>query len=98
MLDERSAARQRRARRAQRRPNRLSKKLPTPELDVCCTSGTPPPTLPGGRGMLEVEAGAAAMRCGGWYCGCEGWGADASGNGAAIWRGGGGTERAGGAG
>src|SRR5438270_8094929 len=51
-----------------------------------------PPTLPGGRGALDVEVGAAAMRCAGTYCGC---GAEASGNGAAIWRGGGCTLRPG---
>ena len=61
-------------------------KLPPPELvfGLCGTSSMTPPTLPGGRGMLEVDVGAAAMRCGGVYCGCARGGAEASGSGVAI--------------
>src|SRR5947209_18817159 len=80
-LARRARARRRGARALRRprhrRPNKVSKKLPPPELALCCTSATPAPTLPGGRGMPDVEVGAAAMRCGGVYCGCARGGAEA---------------------
>src|SRR6266568_5735792 len=56
----------------QRRPNRLSKKLPPDELLATgCTRASWLPIAPGGRGAADDGTGAVATRCG-CACGCGG--------------------------